>query len=102
MFSVKRLISSLIFKVRFRKGPNQFFRQIQKGCDRGDFDKAAAQAFILALTYPRTALTSPTQKSTASLRMVFQKSLITKGKRWKVCKIFVSLSILHYFCIVTK
>lgn len=61
-----------------------------------------AQAFILALTYPRTALTSPTQKSTASLRMVFQKSLITKGKRWKVCKIFVSLSILHYFCIVTK
>lgn len=66
------------------------------------YDNICAQAFILALTYPRTALTSPTQKSTASLRMVFQKSLITKGKRWKVCKIFVSLSILHYFCIVTK
>lgn len=34
MFSVKRLISSLIFKVRFRKGPNQFFRQITKDVKR--------------------------------------------------------------------
>lgn len=25
-----------------------------------------------------------------------------KGERWKVREIFVSLSILHYFCIVTK
>ena len=43
-----------------RREPNQFFSANLKGRDREDFDKAAGTAFILALAYPHTALTSPT------------------------------------------
>ena len=66
MFSVKRLISSLIFKVRFRKGPNQFFRQITKDLKRWIETRLPQQHMWCrgtrrrALTYPQAALTSPT------------------------------------------
>ena len=73
-----------------------------------DYDKAATAAQQMPWHAPPGLDISTSGLNFADLKIDgfppdgIPKVINYKGERWKVRKIFVSLSILHYFCIVTK